>query len=166
MTEFDRLFEIGFKSIVESLVESSRDWSSAERTRQRDEHFRTEAERRTMEVASDPAIDAQLIDCLQQVTESLLSEWLTHSRTLRLSVLERVVSPKAWQDLVKFVERYGHDLFTQQFFHLGNLRAILHQGVDVWLERLLEDEDVADELLLRASWIMVFRVPTRNDICR
>ena len=94
------------------------------------------------------AADAQLIDCLQQVTESLLSEWLSHSRTLRLSVLERVTTPKAWQELVKFIERYGHDLFTQQFFHLGNLRAILHQGVDSWLDRLAEDDEAAEQLLM------------------
>ncbi len=92
--------------------------------------------------------DAQLIDCLQQVTESLLSDWLSHSNTLRISVLERINTPKAWQELVKFIERYGHDLFTQQFFHLGNLRAILHQGVDNWLERLSEDEEAAEQFRL------------------
>ena len=96
----------------------------------------------------DPTADVQLIDCLQQVTESLLPEWLSHSRTLRLSVLERVTPDKSWQELVKFIERYGHDLFTQQFFHLGNLRAILHQGVGVWLEKLAQDEDAAEDFLL------------------
>ena len=95
--------------------------------------------------------DAQLIDCLQQVTESLLSDWLSHSNTLRISVLERITTPKAWQELVKFIERYGHDLFTQQFFHLGNLRAILHQGVDNWLERLKEDEESAEQFRLLAE---------------
>jgi hypothetical protein len=64
-----------------------------------------------------------------------------------LSVLERVASPKEWQEFVKFIQRYGHDLFTQQFFHLGNLRAILHQGVDAWLEKLLEDEEVVENHL-------------------
>ena len=38
------------------------------------------------------------------------------------------------------------DLFTQQFLHFGNLRAILHQGVDRWLERLMEDEEAAEHL--------------------
>ncbi len=97
---------------------------------------------------AEPMADAQLIDCLQQVTESLLSDWLSHSNTLRISVLERINTPKAWQELVKFIERYGHDLFTQQFFHLGNLRAILHQGVDNWLERLSEDEEAAEQFRL------------------
>jgi hypothetical protein len=156
VTEFDRLFEIGFKSIVESLVESSLSWGGTQESGVRHQESVANIPHSPFPNPhsdsplhnSDPAIDAQLIDCLQQVTESLLSEWLTHSRTLRLSVLERVVSPKAWQDLVKFIERYGHDLFTQQFFHLGNLRAILHQGIDVWLERLAEDEETAEQLLL------------------
>ena len=98
--------------------------------------------------SGDQGADLLLIDCLQQVTESLLTEWLSHSRTLRLSVLERVTTDSAWEELVKFVERYGHDLFTQQFFHLGNLRAILHQGVDTWLEQLAEDEDADEKYLL------------------
>jgi hypothetical protein len=137
VTEFDRLFEIGFKSIVESLVESSLDWKPRKPKRKK-----AGADAAT---SSESANDAYLIECLQQVTESLLSEWLSHSRTLRLSVLERVNTPKAWQELVKFIERYGHDLFTQPFFHLGNLRAILHQGVDVWLDRLSEDEEAAEQ---------------------
>ncbi len=142
VTEFDRLFEIGYQGIVESLVESSLDWN-------RDRPFGEEAPAKQAEYSdSDPTADVQLIDCLQQVTESLLSEWLSHSRTLRLSVMERVGAEKPWQELVKFIERYGHDLFTQQFFHLGNLRAILHQGVDVWLDRLVEDDSAAEQFLL------------------
>lgn len=152
VTEFDRLFEIGYQGIVESLVESSLDWQRmapvVESTVEKDEPD-TNANAEDEETENgDPGADLQLIDCLQQVTESLLTEWLSHSRTLRLSVLERVTTDKAWEELVAFVERYGHDLFTQQFFHLGNLRAILHQGVDTWLEQLSEDEDADEKYLL------------------
>ncbi|HZZ27959.1 MAG TPA: hypothetical protein VFE46_08125 [Pirellulales bacterium] len=160
VTEFNRLFEIGYQTIVESLVESSLTWGSA-KTPQADSlsrspdpsiaAFRTPTDSAAIDraaIQSDSAVDAQLIDCLQQVTESLLSEWLSHSRTLRLSVLERVSPEKSWQELVNFIQRYGHDLFTQQFFHLGNLRAILHQGVDVWLDRLANSEEPAQPLLL------------------
>jgi hypothetical protein len=101
--------------------------------------------------ADDETIDTQLIDALQQVTESLLSEWLSHSRTLRLSVLEKVSAEKDWDELLQFVQRYGHDLFTQRFFNLANLRAILHQGVEPWLDRLAGDPDAADELSLIAD---------------
>jgi hypothetical protein len=132
VTEFDRLFEVGYKAIVECLVDSSLAWTTS------------------FDTAGDSA-DAQLIDALQQVTEALLSQWLSHSRTLRLSVLEKVSSEKDWDELLDFVQRYGHDLFTQRFFNLANLRAILHQGVDVWLDRLAEDPEAADELSLVAD---------------
>ena len=132
VTEFDRLFEVGYKAIVESLIESSQAWTSR------------------FDTAGDTA-DSQLIDALQQVTEALLSEWLSHSRTLRLSVLEKVSSENDWDELMGFVQRYGHDLFTQRFFNLANLRAILHQGVEPWLDRLASDPDTADELSLVAD---------------
>jgi hypothetical protein len=60
-------------------------------------------------------------------------------------VLERIADEKSWQSLVKFIERYGRDLFTQQFLNLGNLRAIMHQGVDAWLARLEEARETRDE---------------------
>jgi hypothetical protein len=135
VTEFDRLFEAGYSAIVECLVESSRAGSP-----------RQKAESKSQK--EEPEADVLLIDCLEQVTESLLNEWLSHSRTLRLSVLERVAAPKEWQELVTFVQRYGHDLFTQQFFHLGNLRAILHQGVDAWLDKLVQDEEAVEQYLI------------------
>ena len=76
-----------------------------------------------------------LVDALQDLTESQLRRWLTHSRTLRLSVVERLTDPADWKQFVAFVERYGADLFTQMFLNLGNLRAILHQrAVGVALE--------------------------------
>ncbi len=132
VTEFDRLFEVGYKAIVECLIESSPAWTSS------------------FDTAGETA-DTQLIDALQQVTEALLSEWLSHSRTLRLSVLEKVSTEKDWEEVLGFVQRYGHDLFTQRFFNLANLRAILHQGVEPWLERLAADPDADDQLSLVAD---------------
>jgi len=89
------------------------------------------------------------VECLERITETLLISWLAHSRTLRLSVLEKASDKKSWKKLVEFVERYGEDLFTQRFLNLGNLRAILHQGVDRWLTRLMEDgrDDVQFRLI-------------------
>jgi hypothetical protein len=120
VTEFDRLFEVGYLASVECLVAA----------------------------ASDERIsDAELIDGLQSMTESLLKRWIEHSRSLRLSVLEKVSEKDRWQALVDFVERYGHDLFTPRFLNLGNLRAILHQSVDAWLRKLEEESDADDEPL-------------------
>jgi hypothetical protein len=120
VTEFDRIFEIGFKAIVESLVDAADHWD------------------RTDPRASPEDSDAELIECLYAATEPLLKRWLSHSRSLRLSVLEKVSDEDAWKRLRQFIQRYGADLFTQMFLNMGNLRAILHQGADAWLASIEE----------------------------
>jgi hypothetical protein len=87
------------------------------------------------------------VEALQDLTESQLNRWLTHSRTLRLSVVERLANDGEWDLFVAFVERYGGDLFTQKFLNLGNLRAILHQRASVWLSNL-EQHPESEELKL------------------
>ena len=119
VTEFDGLFEVGYKAIVESLVAASADWHP------------------TAEHPSET--ETLLVDCLQEWTEALLKRWLAHSRTLRLSVLERIGSRKHWDAIVQFIQHYGNDLFTQRFMTLGNIRAILLEGVGMWLSQLEEE---------------------------
>jgi hypothetical protein len=59
-----------------------------------------------------------------------------------VSVLEVVADETRWQELRKFIERYGHDLFTQQLLTTyGKLRAILHEGVGAYLQALEEESD-------------------------
>jgi hypothetical protein len=118
VTEFDELFKIGYRAIVESLVASAQNWAKTEGGEDRSE---------------------ALVSCLEKLTESMLASWLAHSRTLRLSVLERVYERAAWKKTVAFIERYGGELFTQRFLNLANIRAILHQGVANWLTSLQED---------------------------
>jgi hypothetical protein len=131
VTEFDELFKIGYRTIVENLVASSAQWPAP----QEGEEDETQSE--------------ALVSCLEKLTESLLTNWLAHSRTLRLSVLERVHDKASWRKLVEFVERYGDELFTQRFLNLGNIRAILHQGVGNWLEGLQQEQrDEVPERLL------------------
>jgi hypothetical protein len=127
VTEFDQMFAIGCKAMVGSLVAASESWSPP---------------------GEDPAADGELISFLEQTVEALLRCWLVHSRGVRLSVLESVGSKGRWQELRAFIERYGRGLFTQRFMNLGNLRAILHQGVEVWLEALAEEPAAADLRLL------------------
>ena len=95
--------------------------------------------------------EADLMNCLQQMVERLMVLWLAHSRNIRISVLESVAGERHWRALCAFIERYGHDLFTQQFMNYGNIRAILHQGVDVYLDSLCEQPDAADEFRLVAE---------------
>lgn len=132
ITEYDELFRIGYRSLVEAIVESSQTWDVAT-------------------LSDDDSLPQAIVSSLEQLTEALLTSWLAHSRTLRLSVLEKVNEKKPWQKLMAFIEKYGAELFTQPFLNLGNLRAILHQGVDQWLNQLQEDpsgvED-APQLLL------------------
>lgn len=120
VTEYDELFKIGYRAIVESLVASAQSWPRQTTT-------------------TEDSAEA-LVTCLEKLTESLLTGWLAHSRTLRLSVLERVHERAAWKKSVAFIERYGNELFTQRFLNLGNIRAILHQGVAQWLTSLREDD--------------------------
>ncbi len=75
VTEFDELFKVGYRSLVESLVTSAQGWSGTE--------------------DKDSAENA-LAAALEELTEVLLASWLNHSRTLRLSVLERVNDERSW----------------------------------------------------------------------
>jgi len=121
VTEFNRLFQVGFTAVVEAIVEAEPDMSTTD--------------------ATNGADDEALVECIEAATENFLGRWLRHSRSARISVLERVSANERWQDLRAFVERYGNELFTQKFLNLGNLRAILHQGADAYLRHLAESND-------------------------
>jgi hypothetical protein len=132
VTEFDEMFKMGYKSLVRMIVHSAATWTLGRTAR-----------------TGDEAGPRTVVECLKQLTESLLSSWLAHSKTLRLSVLEKVKDRREWTRLVTLVETYGADLFTQRFLNLANLRAILHQGVEAWLVQLAEEPEpeVAEHLL-------------------
>ena len=129
VTEFDRMFQIGFEASVNALVDAA------------------EAHAKRHDV-DEPTRAAELFEALQTLTEGWLKRWNTHSRSLRLSSLEKAGDRKRWEALVDFIKRYGRDLFTPKFLNLANLRAVLHQKVDVWLRRLEEDEDLEPRLAL------------------
>ena len=122
VTEFDSLFRVGYRSLVASLVESARQTTSPDETE-----------------VNQTAIADTLIPQLERLTETMLGSWLAHSQTLRLSPLEMVTHPKKWDRLVSFIKTYGDPIFTQMFLQLGNVRAILHQGVATWLKRAMVD---------------------------
>jgi hypothetical protein len=126
ITEFDRVFEIACRGITLCLAGSAAGWRKGNKPLGR-------------------SVDAELVDYLEQTIEVLLRCWLSHSRGVRLSVLEVVSEPQRWRLLKRFIERYGSDLFTQHFMNLGNLRGILHQGVEPYLKSLQEDPDAMEE---------------------
>ena len=127
ITEFDDLFEVGCQAAVNSLVDAKQAATSL-----------------------DSDGEDWLVSYLEEMMEPLLRGWLEHSRTLRLSVLEQVIDDDAWQELVAFIRKYGRDLFTQRFLNLGNIRGILHQGVDNWLRMVEELDDDDYEPILDA----------------
>ena len=112
VTEFDELFSAGYRSLVTALANCD---------------LSGEADGKTV-----------LIELLERLTESLLVCWLAHSRTLRLSVLEKAAGDRQWERLVQFIKSYGEELFTQRFLNLGNIRAILHQGVEEWISQVAQ----------------------------
>jgi hypothetical protein len=129
VTEYDELFKVGYRAIVESLANSAESW--------------------TADLPGEETPSDALVSCLEKLTESLLTGWLSHSRTLRLSVLERIHDRTTWKKVIAFIERYGDEIFTQRFLNLGNIRAILYQGVANWLTSLQEEpQDEMPERLL------------------
>lgn len=120
VTEFDRLFQIGFQAIIEHLTVSCGTWDAA----------------------FDP--EDRLVELVQTVTEGLLKQWLQHSQSVRLSVLERISDESHWQRLVQFIRTYGKELFTNQFTSLGNLRTILFRGLGNYVQNQLDNQDPDD----------------------
>jgi hypothetical protein len=136
VTEFDELFRVGYTAMVDALI-----------------HAFHRQQRDTLDagdVAATPppnqpadGTDPGIIDCLEMLANSMLLLWLSHSQTLRLSVLEKVRESRdnrEWKGMVEFIDRFGEGIFTQQFLNLSNIRAILHQGVERWLETVEEQE--------------------------
>ena len=124
VTEFDSLFRDGFTSLIDALTASVARQHSLQQLNE-----------------DEDLIDDVLIPLVERMTETMLGSWLAHSTTLRLSPLESVSDPKAWKLLVDFIRKYGDPHFTQVFLQLSNVRAILHQGVGDWLQRVLEEDD-------------------------
>lgn len=135
VTEFDELFRIGHRAMVDSLVQWSKGWDE---------------ERKSLDGEEKWDRDDRLFLAVEQLVERSLVTWLEHSKTLRLSVLEKVQDRQTWQLLEGFIKEYGADLFTQRFFNLGNLRAILHQGVANWLEQMKQHRGSAQIHLVEA----------------
>lgn len=133
VTEFDEIFEIAYISMVRTLIRSTN-------------QLRGQLEQDPEKSASDVKNESQdvLFDCVEMLTESMLMLWLDHSRTLRLSVIEKVLDRKSWETLVEFIKNYGKGLFTQHFLNVRNIRGILHQGVDHWLTQIEQADDRPD----------------------
>lgn len=128
ITEFDESFDVAMRELVLALVRGT--------TREAPAPTSVKNPGVAPPPEEDDDADTLLVTCLEHLAERILASWLDHSRTLRLSVLERVREPKAWDALVAFIQTYGHDLFTQDFLYFSNIRAILHCGTEAWISEL------------------------------
>lgn len=127
VTEYDRLFRIALKSSLEAIIQASGRWKSGKFT------------------------DEELIEFVGTIVELYLDQWLEHSGTMRLSSVEALKLDGVWDETKKFIQQYGGELFHARQLTLGNVRAILHQGVDRFLDYLAENEDPLHPLKLLAD---------------
>ena len=121
ITEFDRLVETASRAVTKCVAVSTKSWK-LNRNSEKERHLQS----------------ATLVDYMEQIIEHLLSFWLSHSKQIRISPVESITEPNTWHEIKQFIQRYGHDIFTQQNMGFGNLRAILHQGVEYYLQSLVK----------------------------
>ena len=74
VSEFDRLFRIALRSVVDTLLDAAREWD-------RDRTAQTEP----------------LVEVLRKIADSFLTIWVQHSQTLRLSAIEAVMDDSEWR---------------------------------------------------------------------
>lgn len=137
VSEFDELFQEAFSSAVNCLVDATESFQ-----RSRIEEGVDESDARS-------EADSVLFDAIEIFTEAMLGMWLSHSRSLRLSVVEKIASKREWEKISDFIERYGHGILTQYFLSMSSLRAILHRGVDTWLQEVATSGQFDDLPLFR-----------------
>ncbi len=137
VSEFDELFQEAFASAVNCLIDATESFQQS-----RIDEGTDEAEARS-------EADSILFDAIEIFTEVMLGMWLNHSRSLRLSVVEKISSKREWEKTTRFIEQYGHGILTQYFLSMPSLRAILHRGVDTWLEEVAASDQFEDLPLFR-----------------
>ncbi len=117
VTEFDRLFRIALRHTLECVVKASGDWKGGKFS------------------------DEDLIEVVGTIVENYLDQWLEHSNTMRLSTVEALKVEPLWEETAEFVKTYGSYILNARLLTLGNVRAILHSGVEHFLDHLEENED-------------------------
>jgi hypothetical protein len=117
VSEFDRLFRIALRSVVDTLLDAAGQWDKEE------------------SAETEP-----LVEVLRKIADSFLTIWVQHSQTLRLSAIEAVMDDSEWGPFKAFIRKYGRELFTAHFLTYGNVRGLLHRGVAAWLDGLTEQD--------------------------
>ena len=138
VSEFDRLFKIGLRSTVDTLLQQAERW---DRDLAQPENIPG--------IALPVPILSTFGKILSTISNEFLRLWVDHSNTLRLAAVEGIGDQREWQTFREFIRNYGRELFTPDFMAFGNLRGILHQGIGTWLDSLTErGDDTRPEKLL------------------
>ena len=154
VTEFDGLFRTALENSLACVIRSSNRWKLPP-LRGRPEPGRRSERRFPRGRALTPSLkrysaalhtsgkrrDAALVEVLGELVARYRRLWLKHSQTTRLSTVEGLLHEGVWEEARTFVERYGADLFHARILTLGNLRTIIHNSIDRFLEYLEENED-------------------------
>ena len=117
VTEFDRIFRTGLRNTIECIVESSETWDDGNYPAER------------------------LTALVSEILGHYREQWHRHSRTMRLSSVEGLRHDVVWEDAKEFIEVFGEDLFHARSLTLGNVRTILHNGVEWFIAQLAEHDD-------------------------
>ena len=89
-----------------------------------------------------PAItEPELLNLIVEVIDRYQEQWLSHSQTMRLSTIEALLNEQTDSEIESFIKKYGADFFHAADLTLGFVRAILHNGIDEYLDFLQENED-------------------------
>ena len=128
ITEYDRLFEKATRCIAACIAESSKRW----RIKDSNDDF--------------PTTSHALVEYIERIIEILLTGWLSHSKQIRISTVEAIADRRVWDEMKRFIQKYGHDIFTQHFMGFGHLRAVLHQGTANYLKSLIRIYENEGEL--------------------
>lgn len=124
ITEFDRLFDISLRNTLEELVASARQWNNG-------------------------SVDTeQLIDAIGRVLDPFQWLWSEHARTMRISAVDGMRRDEEWGELAEFIQTYGADLFHASQLTLGHVRAILHNGIDWFIDYLEAEQDPLNPIKL------------------
>ncbi|MBO7725021.1 MAG: hypothetical protein J6S40_01000 [Thermoguttaceae bacterium] len=129
ITEFDKIVETAVASITKMIADSSTSW-------------RMPSPQAGLAYSAEQA----LVTFAERAINVLLGCWLSHSAHIRISSVESIAGSSMWSQVKAFIQRYGTDLFTQQFLNFRNIRAILHQGGAAYLQSLMKMYQNGEEL--------------------
>ncbi len=79
-----------------------------------------------------------MLRILADIVDRYSRLWNNYSRTIRISTVESISYEERWPDVEQFIARYGSDLLYAKMLTLSHVRAVLHAGLDDYIDYLEE----------------------------